>query len=183
MSAEQPTVHEYAMGQSIGESVVALNTIPADSDDIVWREAVSAKGETFQIGSRAPAGSNDVELAARAQGIADGGPTASFSSDSTDSNVWSVGWPVGDGNWKWPGKKIFDELDIARYCHKKNPGKLNVYDYILYVNTNATRQYYFRDESGDSYGLWCYVETDHYVRFNSKRPTIVQITLTKPNSN
>ena len=84
-----------------------------------------------------------------------------------------VRWPVAD---KWVDLPREQEKlsGIDRYKLEKQSG--SVYDYRLSFVNNQTYDYHFYDETGDSYRVNTYSVGEHYVRYNSKKPTILFVT-------
>lgn len=89
-----------------------------------------------------------------------------------------VHWPA-DGVVNWPGKgsDFYRKTGIHMYyVHKAgNP----LWEYQIEIRADWPFTYTFYDETGDSYSvsIWMVGMTpEHYVSFNSDRPTIVRVT-------
>jgi hypothetical protein len=50
------------------------------------------------------------------------------------------------------------------------------YDYILTFTSHSSHSFAFEDEAGDVYKITCYVNGQHAIMFDSKRPSIVKVT-------
>lgn len=125
--------------------------IAADAAGIVWKEMKSENGATFEVGVKVSGAATDEGEPDRPR---DGPPIA-------------VDWPVGDDTWK--------DVDtgakgITRYkLHSNSP---SIWKYRLDFSNVRTGPFVFFDESGDGYKVSTYQIGDHYVRYNSPRPTI-----------
>ena len=142
---------------SAAETPGQMSTEPNSSTDaagIVWKEMKSENGATFEVGVQASG--------AAARGIDEGEPDR-----PREGPPIAVDWPVGDDTWK--------DVDtgakgITRYkLHSNSP---SIWKYRLDFSNVRTGTFVFFDESGDGYKVATYQIGDHYVRYNSPRPTI-----------
>ncbi|KAL9100766.1 MAG: hypothetical protein Q9163_003898 [Psora crenata] len=86
----------------------------------------------------------------------------------------SVTWPLRGDDWIDTPQDIRVKTAIWRY--KLHTSSNPFFDYVLEISiTDDHYNYYFGDETGDSYNLNTWVAGDHLVHFNSKNPTIVSI--------
>ena len=132
---------------------------PATSDDssIEWETATSKNGVSFRVGKEKTQG-KDVAPAS-------GKP---FSID--------VNWPVGNG-WVMTTDEVRTTAGITQYNLSEIPEDVGSdYQYILKFNNTDTYDYYFYDETNDSYEVNTFTTRTHYVQYNSEKPTIVRIT-------
>lgn len=87
-----------------------------------------------------------------------------------------VSWSVGAaGEWIETSDEIRKQTGITRYCLCKQDDPTSHYQYILYIQNTEHYCYYFYDQTDDSYKLDTFRNGQHYVRYNSKQPTIVRI--------
>ena len=90
----------------------------------------------------------------------------------TDNSEWkAVRWPVGDISWK--ATDDASRLLISRYKLYTNNGLL--WDYKLEFTNTGGSDFDFMDEAGDVYNVFAILDGDHYVRYNSEKPTIVAV--------
>jgi|GEM_PF-4730510 len=135
-------------------SNATLNSI----DNICWKEFESKNGKKYQVGCLEKGNLKEQisvnELAKADFGIA-------------------VNWPITNG-WMQATNNVANIASITRYNLSPNPN--SYYAYILYFTNTQHYDYYFHDETGDSYEVNTYVNSDHYVRYNSDKPTISYIS-------
>lgn len=167
---------------SADASTTDANRVPTvDDSQIQWKDATSANGVKYQTGILKPEHSGvdegeekdllrPTKLQKKAVGSL-GGQTTLELVTHTLPDLW---WPVtNDDSWKTPAKVIKDSVDIKQYCLTKNVG--GWYDYKLWIDITQDWDYTFYDETGDYYDLDTYQKGVHYVRYDSKKPTIVKI--------
>ena len=87
----------------------------------------------------------------------------------------SVDWPVGDEAWKSTTHAVKATAAITRYRLYETTG---LWSYRLEFTSTKTYDYAFFDATGDSYSVSTYLNGDHYVRYNSNKPTILYISST-----
>jgi hypothetical protein len=86
-------------------------------------------------------------------------------------DVVDVYWTVGSsGN---PSKDVQEKTGIRWYSLNRIDELFFTYE--LDITTSETYYYLFRDEEPDEYSLNCFMTGNHYVRYNSREPTIVKI--------
>ncbi|EUC56774.1 hypothetical protein RSOL_196130, partial [Rhizoctonia solani AG-3 Rhs1AP] len=138
---------------------------PANSPYIQWRKATTARGKKFEIGFLP----NDTPKPKPK-------PKPTYPLTLPDFGIdmhWDVDRNGGEDNWKPTKPEIRDRAAITRYNLYDQKGE--TYRYILQFTNTAHYDYYFFDESGDSYENNTYRNGDHFVRYNSDRPTIIYI--------
>lgn len=125
-------------------------------------EASSGNGEKYEIGH---------EEVGIDENAVEGLPGAKAPFDV------SVSWKVGPaGEWVEVSAEIAKITGIRRYCLCKQDDPSAHFQYILYIENTENYHYYFYDQTNDYYGLNTFRNGQHYVRYNSKQPTIVRIT-------
>ncbi|SES87850.1 hypothetical protein [Stigmatella erecta] len=136
------------------EKVNAINEGAID-----WKEFVSKNGKKYEVGYL--------------KGELREEEKAGTVSDKQDFGI-GVNWPVGDSSWKPTDTNTNNTAAISRYSLYEQDG--STYKYILYFSNSEHYDYYFYDQTGDSYRVNTFVNRDHYVRYNSNAPSIVFIT-------
>ncbi|GJE85920.1 hypothetical protein PsYK624_020000 [Phanerochaete sordida] len=126
------------------------------SDGIRWMRATSRKGIEYEIGVPVKA-ANDV------------GEPHSHGPDFGMTVLWSVA-----NTWIDLPRDQMVKSGIERYNLSTQSGSF--YDYRLTFANNQTYDFHFWDETGDSYRVNTFSIGEHYVRFNSDKPTIVYVT-------
>lgn len=96
-------------------------------------------------------------------------------SASVQENFYGVYWPVGDQKWKYTSSPISDKVGISRYKLFKGFNGSQVGDYCLEFTNTKGWGFTFKDESGDEYRMSTVVNRTHILRYNSKRPNIVDV--------
>lgn len=96
-------------------------------------------------------------------------------------NTESAGRPFSrDVHWKVngemhdtlpDGEKMMTGINSYALGNSASP----FYDWFLEVHVDKTYNFWFTDEEGDTYNLNTWVQGNHIVRFNSKKPTIVHV--------
>lgn len=137
------------------------------SDDIQWIKGASQNGAPFEFGIRKSDYSPEIQKKVEeALGDKDKAPTG--------TPPMPVNWPVGDDNWKPTTGDVSGYIN--RYKLHANHGGI-FYDYQLDFTAKETGTYVFWDESKDYYKVTVILPGDHYVRYNSGRPTINYVEL------
>jgi hypothetical protein len=80
-----------------------------------------------------------------------------------------VDWPV-EGKWVNTSKDDYKTSAISRYKLEKGSGLF--YEYTLQFDCSQHYDYYFFDETGDSYEVNVYLNGQHSVQYNSEKPKI-----------
>jgi len=146
----------------MNESNVADRVSYVDNDGIEWTKATSKNGVPFEVGIKR------TNLKATAKDHREDFTQAT-------SPFFRVNWPVGDDTWKWTSGKLNRDW-ISRY--KLHDNRPSIYDYRLDITSVARPvTYKFMDETYDTYSLSVFLEGDHYVRYNSEKPTIVGVNV------
>jgi hypothetical protein len=137
--------------------------VQVDEDAIIWKEFTSAKGKKYEVGYLSEPGP-------------DGGPGGQ--SRKSDFGI-AVNWPVGPNTWITTDSSFLATTGISRYKLHSNdaaPGNnVGGYAYRLEFSNEEHYDYNFFDEEGDSYRCNTFSNTDHFVRYNSDKPTIAYI--------
>jgi hypothetical protein len=136
------------------------NLAAIDIDAIQWEEYVSEHGKKYEVGhlrDEIPPGQDQAAmgvLGKSAFGIA-------------------ADWPVGDSSWKYTDPSFRSVTAITRYALYAYEG---AYKYILYFSNTEHYDYFFHDQTGDSYEVNTYRSGDHFVAYDSDKPTIAYIS-------
>jgi hypothetical protein len=102
-------------------------------------------------------------------------PWYSPESPRTNSFKIDVDWPLS-GGWVKMSDEQRQHTGIIQYRFQKNDGNW-VYDYILEVETEFENyDYKFTDGEPDEYSVNAKFKGNHSVKFNSKNPTIRQVS-------
>ena len=64
---------------------------------------------------------------------------------------------------------------ITRYNVYGKRVRSKVYSYYVEFTNVENYDYYFVDETGDHYNVNCFRIGNHYVQYNSSKPTIVRV--------
>ncbi|MEV4666056.1 hypothetical protein AB0J85_29430 [Micromonospora echinofusca] len=138
--------------------------VKVNEDAIVWKEFTSAKGKKYEVGYL---GEPDADQ---------GGSAAP--EGKTDFGI-SCNWPVGANEWITTEASFKTTTAISRYKLHSNadmPGEeVGDYAYRLEFSNEEHYDYDFFDQEGDSYRCNTFSNTDHFVRYNSEKPTIAYI--------
>ena len=144
----------------------APTSIPdINATDITWLEETSANGDPFLIGTP----SNDT-MTKRENGV-----KQPFS--------LGVSWQV----WKSVhGPSASDLKNVAAityalvyewpYFRDAQGGDGRMYTWCLDFTNELHYNYWFQDEEGDVYNVNTFRNGDHFVCYNSKKPTIVRVS-------
>lgn len=134
-----------------------------------WEKLESHQGEQYQVGH------NEFELAAKAKvesGTDSKGILGFFENKKTFEV--NVNWPVGKDDKLIPTTHdILNKTGITAYSLTAGEGH---FTYTLRFTSSVNYNYYFYDESKDSYQVNCFLTGNHSVQYNSPKPTIVHIT-------
>lgn len=159
--------------------VKSASTIDDDESKWQWKEFTSAKGRKYRVGVLKPANLKIVD-GVEEDLLAPPKHTQhrlAGEENTITHTLYDVWWPVGDDSMKTPAQRIIDEVDIKKYCVAWNTGGWS--DYFVKIENSQPWDYFFTDESGDTYTLRTYQTlTTHKVTYNSDQPTIVKIKAT-----
>lgn len=136
-----------------------------DEGNIQWRDATTKNGVSFQIGVKTTVDTVKEKFKGRATNDA-------HAASSTFSV--SVRWTVGDTTWKSTPADVKRITAITRYSLHKNSD--SIYAYRLNFTNTENYDYFFRDDSGEMYEVNTFSNGDHYLRYNSDTPSIVEIS-------
>ncbi|KAH9953271.1 hypothetical protein BC827DRAFT_1273622 [Russula dissimulans] len=146
----------------MNKSNVADRLSYIDDEGIEWTKATSKNGVPYEVGIQKSKVKDHRE---------------DFTQAADPFFHINVRWPVriGDDKWKWTVGELNRDW-ISRYkVHDNQPS--TIYDYRLDITSKTSRAvaYFFTDESDDYYTIKALYAGDHYVRYNSKKPTIVRM--------
>ncbi|KAI0089579.1 hypothetical protein BDY19DRAFT_942970 [Irpex rosettiformis] len=144
--------------------------LPINEDSIQWTQAKSKNGVPFEIGVVKDA----VGEAAQFEAIKTLGLNVQ---PRIDAHIL-VNWPVNGDVWvtTQPGSQAASY--ISRYKLDINHWS-PIWDWKLEFTNIVNGRFQFIDETEDEYRVDCERLGDHYVRYNSARPTIRQILYTR----
>lgn len=131
--------------------------LPTFNDDsIQWMTATSKNGVPFEFGVRKDA--EVPESRASGEPIESGSPIPVY-------------WEVGNDTWKSTTGEVLGR-GIRRYrLYPNGP----VYSYILEFTNTQGYSFTFWDESEDYYKVTTIINGNHYVKYNSDKPTIIYV--------
>jgi hypothetical protein len=169
-----------------------------DADGIVWRHLTTKAGKDFLVGwkvsdpqeaqplpqvKKEKDEHSDPGLAKATIAHRDSTATAEAVTEAKfqepdvklDLDPWiPVKWEVGDHKWRTTDDAVAD-LGIKRYKLHKN-SEPNIWDYTLkFTNTKGWR-FWFADEEKDVYQVDTILNRNHWLKYNSGKPTIVFVT-------
>ncbi|KAH6640219.1 hypothetical protein F5144DRAFT_559679 [Chaetomium tenue] len=162
-----------------------------DLNGMVWKQLKTKNGRDYHVGWRY----SDAE-AARALMAEDGRPSPVLQNtddddhdvtgaaraanarekvDCTKKGFVCVNWPVGDDKWIDASQAVKD-IGCSRYKLYFN-GHPNNYDYTLEFTNTTGWDFCFVDEDdpNDCYHVGTFWNCDHWVKYNSKKPTILAV--------
>ena len=150
---------------------MSAQTGRTDDSAIQWTQATSMKGVPFEVGF-------DKGDVAEAEGgdAKESGPQALVANNAAMANAAtrdiSVKWFVEGNVWK----DISGDLSVYLSRYKLDIASGNIiYNWRLDITNKLSGLYRFFDETGDYYDIQCNKNRDHYVKFNSDKPTIVLV--------
>src|SRR4051794_7196849 len=142
------------------------SAVQVNENAIIWEEFTSAKGKKYEVGHLAEPGN------------ANGGRPGQ-EVKKTDFGI-ACNWPVGDNSWITTDADFHTTSAISRYKLHSNDAAaredVGGYAYRLEFSNEEHYDYHFYDQEGDSYRCNTFSNTDHFVRYNSDRPTIAYVT-------
>ncbi|KAK3936915.1 hypothetical protein QBC46DRAFT_357063 [Diplogelasinospora grovesii] len=140
-----------------------------DDSRIKWREAKSDQGATYQIGTLLADEDATKQLETPLGADTNPGTKTSLEENLTgtkslalfniEKDCTNFKWEVGDSSWKDTSQHVKDTVDITQYC----------------LTENDSWDYRFFDETNDGYYIDTFVKGDHWVKYNSDKPSIVKI--------
>lgn len=157
---------------------MSTHEIVPTSIDIQWTQATSANGATYSIG-QPPL---DVEAAKeetmKPQGKearSEDGPV--FAMASNDDPQPGVEIPcslqyTGNQQFTYTDASFRKKTNIEKWGIWRNPGDNN---YSIVFTNEAHWDYYFKDESGDTYRNNTFRNGDHSIMYHSEKPNIVSV--------
>ncbi|KAK0515735.1 hypothetical protein JMJ35_001769 [Cladonia borealis] len=135
-----------------------------------WQEATSKNGKAYRVDKQEPIGT---EKGKDKPALMEKKP---FSID--------VYWPVTK-DWVDTTEEVKKVAAITRYKLIRHPPppppppeKPPPYspEYTLWFTNTEHYHYYFTDETNDTYDNNTFVNHDHWIQYDSQKPTIVKIT-------
>ncbi|KAF4634759.1 hypothetical protein G7Y89_g3348 [Cudoniella acicularis] len=137
-----------------------------------WEKIDSKEGVTFEVGR------TEYELAAKAKVEEAANNDKEFFGlfEGKKSFDIQVRWVVGVDKLIPTTQDVLDKTAISAYNLTTNGNRNIGFEYYLEFNNTKNYNFYFYDESGDSYQVDCFITGNHSVKFNSPKPTIVRIT-------
>jgi len=141
----------------------------SDDDGIEWTQAISQNGRRFEIGIKKSEHSKE-----RPSEVATEEENQVLMTDPQGrASDWTkVNWRVGDDTWNDTTGSI--SSIITRYKLYYN-GFPNIYSYTLEFSNKLYSEFFFMDESGDKYQVVTWRDGDHWLKYNSDKPTIVSV--------
>lgn len=92
---------------------------------------------------------------------------------SRTANVnWAPAHAGGWDEWKDTDQDVQNQIAITRYNLYKYGQGLTFYNYMLQITNTENWNFIFYDGTGDGYHLSTWRNGNHYLRFNSDKPTI-----------
>ncbi|KAM5544981.1 hypothetical protein V8D89_001092 [Ganoderma adspersum] len=139
--------------------------------DIVWEKFTSSNGTEYEVGYPAQGETTDPDAQAKTGGRV---VRASGPAFSTPVN-WPVAHAGGWGEWKDTTPEVNRVARITKYNLYKYGGGDTNWNYMLQFANEDTYHYYFRDQEGDTYSVNTFRNGEHYLRYNSDQPNIVNV--------
>lgn len=132
-----------------------------DEAKIVWEQFTSEKGVKYEIGHLDDS-SEPFEVEGKLQSA----------NGKSDFGVICNWVPTLNKEWKMTDHEFSSTTGISQYSVNQRSG---IYKYIIHFSNDLPYDYYFYDETGDSYRCNTYKMRDHWVRYNSSQPNIIFI--------
>lgn len=139
---------------------------PFDDSSIQWETVTRKDGVPYRVGWKKIDCAEEENVVAAKVG----------NSKAKEDFGIAVNWPV-DRNWVDLSADDADTTGISSYQLWKSNSIL--YTYTLHIVNDVHDDYHYNydffDETGDSYSLNTYTNGDHYVQYNSAKPTITYV--------
>lgn len=133
------------------------------TESIVWTPETSEKGVAYEIGR--PAVDSDKN---------NNTPKDDDGDRSKSDFTINVNWPFSSsGDWIYTSQDVRTVSAVVQARVKSNGG--GIYSFRLEFHNTEHYDYHFKDEEGDSYRCNTFSNGNHFIRFNSTKPTIVQV--------
>ena len=131
-----------------------------DDGTYVWQKAISKNGVPYEIGRKI---TNDTL-------------TEKDGAKGLEKSQFGlqVNWPVANKDWKDGNAEVKQLAAISRY--RVSNSSAPFFDYFIEITNTETYNYTFYDQSGDHYDVNTLDRSDHVVRYNSPKPTILFVT-------
>lgn len=143
---------------------VPTSHLPLDDGSIRWRKATSQNGKPYEIGVALTSIEAQSEIhQTTGQDFA--------RKEKTEFSIF-VEWPVGESLWTTTSNEVQDIAAITEYKLYEYNG---FWKYVLHFKNTLTYDYQFKDESGGLYRCDTFVTGDHYIRYDSDKPTITKV--------
>lgn len=145
------------------EATSNVETITIDEETYYLKECVSKNGNKYQVGYL-----NEEDALKDA--------SHSYGNLESKSTFFQeVDWPVENPQtWVTITSEEIETTEITRYSLSDNY-RMSYYDYRLLFTNLKHYDYYFVDEDGDIYECNTYRNGNHYIRYNSNKPTIKMV--------
>lgn len=129
---------------------------------VEWKRKESSKGREYSVGMR--------------KGEPGSGDAQAHSAERREPFSIDVNWPVNDNeDWTQTSDEVKLKAGITRYKLYRNTGFSPFWQYCLEFTNNQNFDYRFKDQSGDSYNVDTWRNSDHSVKYWSNGPTIKTI--------
>ncbi|KAG6823580.1 hypothetical protein H0H92_009731 [Tricholoma furcatifolium] len=150
--------------------------------DIQWTQATSRNGVSFEFGLCKSEETAKGDEATGEQGDPEAQPAMAehlYANTAPTPRICQVHWPV---NWarEWQPATGAESTGILQYQLHYDGRTFKFYDYRLtfIITSGSYLQFKFEDKEGDTYTVMVWELGMHFVRFNSKKLTIVKVTET-----
>ncbi|KAK6543025.1 hypothetical protein TWF694_006955 [Orbilia ellipsospora] len=143
-----------------------------DANGIAWKKLKSKYGKDFEYGCKL------ADLRYPNTNIQTNHDEMRVQSGSTNDLIrlpWiDVNWPVNENDrWERTSPEVASR-GIMGYSLYFN-GHPNVYDYTLDFRNTKGWAFHFKDETGDIYRVATWRNGIHYLKYNSRKPTIIML--------
>jgi len=129
-----------------------------DDSEVQWENATSTKGNPYMIGFRKNQDDSDRTIA---------------------EESWEVYWPIST-DWQQALGPVNSDGGIAMYKLLDAKGWVFKYELNISIKENYPQGvYYFCDETKDCYEIRVCNIGDHYVNYNSDKPTVRRVKFEK----
>ncbi|TEB29164.1 hypothetical protein FA13DRAFT_664718 [Coprinellus micaceus] len=159
----------------------------AQVPDVTVEKLLSRKGNEYSVPRPADAYSTEATAVAALpdtilSGLANiphgAGAVGALSADDKPDFGIAVRWDVQDGsNWNAATPEVKKTAGITQYYIQRHSTKPDgTVSCTLHITNTKRYGYHFYDETGDGYWLSTWLNRDHSLDYESKKPNIVFIT-------
>lgn len=143
----------------------------SEQDGIVWETRTSKNGKEFRVGYRETDQETENKSAEENGGA----------KKSSSHNQRGVNWKPVKNSTKWivQSNEFTSETAITRYNLDNRTSSIKAFRYKLWITNLRNFDYFFTDESGDTYNINTFRTGDHFVEYNSDKATIKLISWRK----